>query len=314
METPKNAYDLSFREKFVLGRDITDDDLRVCAEVFNSSYGQWSEQAKLVNPKLEAGQYIYFQYKKTFFTSTLIFEKGSSIKMSVKLLRKQCVFDPENCYLARVYAGHDLCGYAFAGIYVISFIRLQTLIEYTNPFPVSWTCKDQGDVCWVTQLVTNTKYRCLGVATRNLLQLRSSKFTMYGLVSSHIAACITLAKCCGSEQLFFVCLLFGPTNHFRTIALPIDKLDLDFIKQNAKNIIETTPIQYLKTSVLHGSLFSDVNDGSISSVNTNFFVDHEKVLGYLRKYEELGRYWPLGELMEGHEYFIVVRSKPNYEE
>jgi len=247
-------YDLlnkSFREVFVLGKDVTDENLRECAIVFSTCYGTWSEHAKTNNPMSKA---------------------GAAIKMSYKLLRKQCVFDPEHTYLARVYCGNDLCGYAFAA---------------------SWHYPGIGEICWVTQLVTSSKYRCLGVASRNLMQLHNQKFVMYGLVSSHIAACITLAKCLGT--------------------FPIDLLDLDFVKQHAKNIIDSTPIQYLKESKLHGSLFSDVDDSTVSSVNSNFFTDHTKVLEYLNEYLRLGRHWPLGALLEGHEFFIVVVAKPKYE-
>lgn len=102
------------------------------------------------------------------------------------------------------------------------------------------------------------------------------------------------------------------SNCFRTIGLPIDNLDVNFIRHHALNIIKSTPVTYLKESVLHGKLFNNVEDGTISSVNSKFFVDHKEVLGYLHEYVAMGRIWPLGTLLEGHEYFIVVPPKHSY--
>lgn len=118
METETKLCDRNFREILVSGKDVTDDDLRECVEVFNSSYGTWSEQVTLAKPRLKAGQYVFILYLLERYNSIWILEKGAPIMMSFQLLRKQCLFDPENCYLSRVFSGSDLCGYAFAGIYL----------------------------------------------------------------------------------------------------------------------------------------------------------------------------------------------------
>lgn len=85
----------------------------------------------------------------------------------------------------------------------------------------------------------------------------------------------------------------------------MDRVDTGFISKNAKNILATTPVNYLKAE-LHGSLFEDnCNTGAVSCVDTKFYVDHRVPLEVLDTYKKDGR-WPLGELFEGHEFLIIV--------
>ena len=74
-------------------------------------------------------------------------------------------------------------------------------------------------------------------------------------------------------------------------------------------IIDTSPVSYLKNAKLHGSLFQDGTDGAVSSVNTEFFVDHDEPLQTLKRWEERqDMAWPLGELPEGHEFYALSHS------
>jgi hypothetical protein len=55
-------------------------------------------------------------------------------------------------------------------------------------------------VCWVTQLVVHRDFRERGLAVGLLNQLRQDGDNVYGLMSSHPAACLAAAKAFGSIQ------------------------------------------------------------------------------------------------------------------
>ena len=46
----------------------------------------------------------------------------------------------------------------------------------------------------------------------------------------------------------------------------------------------------------------------VSSVNTNFFVDHTEPLEALASVKE-NMDWPLGELTDGHEFLLILEAK-----
>ena len=57
---------------------------------------------------------------------------------------------------------------------------------------------------------------------------------------------------------------------------------------------------------LRGSLFEDkVMSGAGSSVFTSFYVDHTEPLTALAKYKARNQ-WLLGDLLEGHEFFMIL--------
>lgn len=88
--------------------------------------------------------------------------------------------------------------------------------------------------------------------------------------------------------------------------LAIRSINLSFAQANAKSILERSPVPYVRTMRLYGSLFvSDCNTGAISSVFTNFYVDHQEPLEALAAYKASGN-WVLGELLEGHEYLLIL--------
>lgn len=62
-----------------------------------------------------------------------------------------------------------------------------------------WNVKDKT-VCWITQLVVHGDYRERGLASSLLNCLRRDDDDIYGLMSSHPAACLAAAKACGSNR------------------------------------------------------------------------------------------------------------------
>lgn len=103
---------------------------------------------------------------------------GSRVKLSKTRLRAQCLPDGTLCSYVRVIVDDRLAGNAFA---------------------CRWSHKDKT-VCWVTQLVVHSDFRERGLATGLLNQLRQDDDFIYGLMSSHPAACLAAAKAFGSRS------------------------------------------------------------------------------------------------------------------
>ena len=86
----------------------------------------------------------------------------------------------------------------------------------------------------------------------------------------------------------------------------------DFIRDNAKAVIEGSPVSYVQKAELRGNLFDPQDiSGAVSCVDTVFFVDHTEpleVLGSVQKRLD----WPLGGLLDGHEFLLIIedRHKP----
>ena len=70
-----------------------------------------------------------------------------------------------------------------------------------NAFACRWKFNDRT-VCWITQLVVHRDYRERGFAV-GLLNVLKEDDDIYGLVSSHPAACVAAARAFGSEFLSF---------------------------------------------------------------------------------------------------------------
>lgn len=68
-----------------------------------------------------------------------------------------------------------------------------------NAFACRWSWQDKT-VCWVTQLVVHSDFRERGLAAGLLNQLRQDGDAVYGLMSSHPAACLAAAKAFGSKH------------------------------------------------------------------------------------------------------------------
>ncbi|CAG9945410.1 unnamed protein product [Clonostachys rosea f. rosea IK726] len=188
---------------------------------------------------------------------------GSRVKMSASRLRAQCLPEGSRSSYARVTVNGTLAGHAFA---------------------CRWQCGDR-QVCWITQLVVHRDYRERRLATTLLLALLDSGDDIFGIMSSHPAACKALARAFGN----FV----------------FPQVPLDFARQHAAGVLTGSPVSYIKNARLCGNIF---NSGDVSGlkcgVDSNFFVDHDEPLDALARLKELGG-WPLGDLPDGHEFLLV---------
>ena len=90
----------------------------------------------------------------------------------------------------------------------------------------------------------------------------------------------------------------------------ISNVNLELIQRHAATITGASPIEYVKTASLHGALFSDVDDGAVSSVDTDFYFDHAEPKPVLSSIRRRGIDWPFGHLAEGHEFLVVVKPQP----
>ena len=94
-------------------------------------------------------------------------------------------------------------------------------------------------------------------------------------------------------------------------SINVSSINLSFIHDHAEKVLKDTTIDYLKTAKPCGSLFqNDCETGVVSSVFTNFFVDHAEPLAALDGFKDSG--WCLGELLDGHEFLVIlpVTTKP----
>ncbi|KAL9043761.1 MAG: hypothetical protein Q9214_003060, partial [Letrouitia sp. 1 TL-2023] len=190
-------------------------------------------------------------------SSRSIPKPGSRVRLSKDRLRAQCLPDNVICSYVKVTIEDNLAGNAFA---------------------CRWRYKEDQIVCWVTQLVVHRNYREHGLATSLLNQIRQNDDAIYGIMSSHPAACLAAAKAFGSG---------------------INNVASGFIRDNAEAIMKGSPISYVKDAELRGSLFDSTDtSGAVSSVDTSFFVDHTEPLKALdwasRSLDTFIAFTPLG--------------------
>jgi len=156
------------------GGYVTDSMLQEAAVLFSENYGVWGEAAAQVTGKFaKAGK--WYQIGLTFVRKLLA---GSRVQLSKERLRAQYLFDNAKCYYVRVIVDGHLAG---------------------NVFACRWTVNGQN-VCWVTQLVVDRNYRERGLATALLNQLKHDDINIYGIMSSHPAACLAAAKAFGGKH------------------------------------------------------------------------------------------------------------------
>ncbi|KAF2841088.1 hypothetical protein M501DRAFT_1002195 [Patellaria atrata CBS 101060] len=156
-----------------------------------------------------------------------------------------------------------------------------------NAFSCRWSV-DGRTICWITQLVVHRAYRERGLAVGLLNETRLDGNDIYGLMSSHPAACLAALKAFGHS--------------FNTVSL-------EFMKKYAESIMKVSPVTYVRDAKLRGSLFdSKDTNGLVSSVDTGFFVDHEEPLEALALVRE-SMEWPLGELLDGHEFILILQAR-----
>jgi GNAT superfamily N-acetyltransferase len=102
---------------------------------------------------------------------------GHQVKMGKDRLRAQYLPKDAICSYVRVTVDGHLAGNAFACRW-----------KYNN-----------RTVCWITQLVVHRDYRERGLAVGLLNELKDND-DIYGLVSSHPAACVAAARVFGSKR------------------------------------------------------------------------------------------------------------------
>ena len=201
---------------------------------------------------------------------------------------------------------HKLVGHAFASVWDTSVGK-----QYRFSFIIS-SDLNSGTVGWVTQLVVDMEVCKCWIATQLLQTFKNDKLfanvTAMGLVSSHPAACTALAKYAGK---FYILIIVSPSL-INSLGVKIENIDLSFCRNNAKAIIEASPVDYVRGMQLRGSLFENLvqvgviaEPGATSTVYTAFFVDHNEPLAALKNFKDSGK-WSLGELLEGHEFLIIL--------
>lgn len=86
----------------------------------------------------------------------------------------------------------------------------------------------------------------------------------------------------------------------------IEDIDLDVMRLEAKDIMASCPVTYVRDANLRGALFEDVTiNETISCADTQFWVDHGEPNEALSVIKDKGINWPLGFLPEGHEYLLL---------
>jgi len=99
----------------------------------------------------------------------------------------------------------------------------------------------------------------------------------------------------------------------RVFGRRLEKVNLEMTKEQAHAVMESCLARYVREAKLRGSLFEDdVNtwvDGIVSCADTQFRVDHGEPLEALELVKENGISWPFGELPNGHEFLVLVKSE-----
>ncbi|KAH6631281.1 hypothetical protein F5144DRAFT_547417 [Chaetomium tenue] len=198
---------------------------------------------------------------------------GTRVKLNVSRLRSQHLPPGARCSYVSVHVDEALAG---------------------NVFACRWEYQGR-QVCWITQLVVHREYRGRRLATRLIEKLRDIDDEIFGIMSSHPAACIAGSKACAG--------------------FPLPHISRHFIQSCAKEVMASSAIPYVRDAKLRGALFSDSatdTEGLISGADTEFYVDHEEplsALAWIRAHSE----WPLGDLPEGHEFLFMccVRRRVN---
>jgi len=157
-----------------------------------------------------------------------------------------------------------------------------------NVFATRWNYEGHP-IVWITQLCVSSKFRNRGMAKKLLDALRQKGDCGFGILSSHPFAILAVLRVYGG----------GP-----------DNVNLKMMKLHARKVMDSCPVGYVKEAKLRGTLFGgDDEDGSVSCADTRFWVDHEEPLEALRILRERGTVWQFGDLLDGHEFIVLVKGK-----
>jgi hypothetical protein len=171
-----------------------------------------------------------------------------------------------------------------------TYIRLLVDDELAgNVFGTRWVSPGGNVVLWVTQLCVSSKRRNSRIATRLLQELRQKEDTYVGILSSQPFALSAVLRVFGNG---------------------LENTDLETTRKCAKDVMESCPVRYVREAKIRGSLCkNDMEDGSISCADTQFWVDHMEPLEALALIKEKRIIWPFGELPEGHEFLLLVKPQ-----
>lgn len=144
---------------------------------------------------------------------------------------------------------------------------------------------------WVTQLVVHHDHRGQGYASMLLRALITSQNpVVVGVASSHPHGILALKY--ASRSLF----------------------DEGFIKAHVTRLYTICNIAYLADKPLVGSMFGTIPHVDKTTpkalINTEFHTDHHGPLEALISLP-LDVEWPLGPLLEGHEFIVVFEAGKN---
>jgi hypothetical protein len=108
-------------------------------------------------------------------------------------------------------------------------------------------------------------------------------YQIYGILSSHPAAIMAATRAFGHG---------------------IEHLNFDLAKKHGKDIMAASPVDYIRSARLNGSIFEKFYD--VCYAFTDFWVDHKEPRDVLARVMKKGRGWPLGQLPDGCEYLALV--------
>jgi len=156
-------------------KDVTDEMLAEAARLFSEHYGTWDTPDGRPGGKrgMLLCRYVVVSEHCKWLTSA----QGTRVKLNATRLRRDYLPDGVPCPYVTVHIDNILAGNAFA---------------------CRWTYQGR-QVCWVTQLVVHDEFRERRLATRLLEKLRKKDDEIFGIMSSHPAALIAIAKACAGK-------------------------------------------------------------------------------------------------------------------
>tara|TARA_R110002033_G_scaffold90677_1_gene140536 strand:+ start:232 stop:762 length:531 start_codon:yes stop_codon:yes gene_type:complete len=120
-------------------------------------------------------------------------------------------------------------------------------------FATRWMYKREITV-WVTQLCVHREHRNEGIVKSLLASLKTGNDYAVGILSSHPFSISAVARAFGKG---------------------VEDIDLGVMKLEAKDVMATCPVTYVRDAKLRGALLEDQpSDGTISCADTQFWVDH----------------------------------------
>jgi hypothetical protein len=206
--------------------------------------------------------------------SNNVLQAGSRVKLGIKRLRELMLFN-------------DRCFLVVAERRSLNDDQLE-LIGHTFCTYAKYD-RLNGNAVWITQLVVSSSHQGRGIAGTLLSMAKNNveDVVVIGLVSSHPYAVMALSN--ASNRI---------------------PIQLKFIADHAKDVIQACNIPYLSHTQVVGSIFDkqflsavDINQQPVSLVKTDFFVDHKEILVILK---DIHKQWTLGPLLDGHEFLVVL--------